>query len=537
MGQAVDFQQKGINMKYCKTSVPKKAFLVYIIWLPVMVLIAMAPASGQSKNSGALFTISKEKLKDKIKGGWAGQTIGVTFGWPTEFVYLGTFIQDYQKIKWHDHYVEEAMDTFPGLFDDIYMDLTFVEVFDRLGLEAPADSFATAYAQAGYELWHANQAGRYNILQGLRPPQSGHWLNNPHADDIDFQIEADFAGLMSPAMPHAASAISDKIGHIMNYGDGWYGGVFVANMYAQAFRSNEVAFVISEALKAIPKQSKFYQCVADVIAWHRQYPSDWKRTWFEIQRKWSEDIGCSFAVFHPLNIDAKLNAAYVVLGLLYGDGDFTKTLEISTRAGQDSDCNPATAAGILGVISGYSNIPAYWLDPVKKAESRKFSYTNLSLSSVYEVGFRHALDNIVRNGGNVAGEQVSIPVQEVEAVRFEESFTGHYPSERLPVGQVSSEKISFDFTGNGFVLTGHVEKTRKEAEDIPVHASLYVDGRLVEEANLPVINSHRRTDLFWRYQLPEGAHRVQIKMTSPHPDYIMKASELITYTSRPNRKQ
>ncbi|MGB7295503.1 MAG: hypothetical protein WBC70_07925 [Candidatus Aminicenantales bacterium] len=52
---------------------------------------------------------------------------------------------------------------------------------------------------------------RYNILNGFAPPQSGHWLNNPHADDIDFQIEADFAGLMSPGMPNSAALICDEV--------------------------------------------------------------------------------------------------------------------------------------------------------------------------------------------------------------------------------------------------------------------------------------------------------------------------------------
>ena len=63
----------------------------------------------------------------------------------------------------------------------------------------------------------------------------GSWKNNPHADCIDYQIESDFAGLMSPGMPNTASEISDKIGHIMNYGDGWYGGVYVGAMYSLAF--------------------------------------------------------------------------------------------------------------------------------------------------------------------------------------------------------------------------------------------------------------------------------------------------------------
>lgn len=64
--------------------------------------------------------------------------------------------------------------------------------------------------------------------------------------------------------------------------------------------------------------------------------------------------------FVPFNIDAVINSAYILIGLLYGEGDFYKTLDISTRCGQDSDCNPASAGGILGTILGYSRIPDYW---------------------------------------------------------------------------------------------------------------------------------------------------------------------------------
>ena len=101
------------------------------------------------------------------------------------------------------------------------------------------------------------------------PPASGHWLNNPHADDIDYQIEADFAGLMTPGMPNTASEISDKIGHIMNYGDGWYGGVYIGAMYSLAFISDDINIVVQEALKTIPENSRFHQCMNDVIQWHR----------------------------------------------------------------------------------------------------------------------------------------------------------------------------------------------------------------------------------------------------------------------------
>src|SRR5438477_12297111 len=97
--------------------------------------------------------ISKEQLKNKIMGGWAGQTIGVTFGGPYEFRFQGTFIGDYQPLIWNDSLVKKNMLDNAGLYDDLYMDLTFVNVFEKYGLDAPIDSFANAFAHAGYMLW------------------------------------------------------------------------------------------------------------------------------------------------------------------------------------------------------------------------------------------------------------------------------------------------------------------------------------------------------------------------------------------------
>src|SRR5436309_1049739 len=211
-----------------------------------IILYLLLVIAGIQLLSAQYVSVAKQTLADKIKGGWAGQTIGVTFGGPYEFRFDGTFIGDYQPLTWYDGYLKKTMINNPGLYDDLYMDLTFVDIFEKYGLDAPVDSFANAFAHAGYMLWHANQAGRYNILNGIKPPQSGYWKNNPHADCIDYQIESDFSGLMSPGMPNAASQISDKIGHIMNYGDGWYGGVFIGAMYTQAFVSNDINHVITE---------------------------------------------------------------------------------------------------------------------------------------------------------------------------------------------------------------------------------------------------------------------------------------------------
>lgn len=476
------------------------------------------------------FSISKEKMLDKIKGGWAGQVIGCTYGGPTEFKYNGTIIQDYVPIPWTDGYIKHWYDNFPGLYDDIYMDLTFVEVFDRLGLDAPVDSFAMAFATAGYSLWHANQAARYNILQGIMPPASGHWLNNPHADDIDYQIEADYAGLMAPGMPNMASEISDKIGHIMNYGDGWYGGVYVGAMYALSFVSDDIEFIVTEALKTIPEESSYYKCMSDVINWHKQYPNDWKQTWFECEKKWSSEIGCPDGVFVPLNIDALINSAYILIGLLYGEGDFYKTLDISTRCGQDSDCNPASAGGILGTIIGYSNIPEYWMKNLKEVEDLNFAYTDISLNRAYKMSFSQALQVVERNGGSISGDDVTIKCQQAVPVRYEKAFENMYPIEKMPVNKHIAALDPISFEGTGIVFKGAVHA---KDDKYVAKVEMYIDGELTETANLPASYTTRRYDLFWKYQLPKGKHTATFKWLNPQNDVSIHFTETVVYSDAP----
>ncbi len=488
------------------------------------------------------FTLSKADLMNKIKGGWAGQVIGCTYGGPTEFNFNGTMIQDYTPIDWNASMMEWWYTNVPGLYDDIYMDLTFVEVFEKEGLDAPASSHAHAFANAEYQLWHANQAARYNILNGIEPPASGHWENNPHADDIDFQIEADFAGLMNPGMINASSEVCDRVGHIMNYGDGWYGGVYVAAMYSLAFYSSDVDFVVREALKTIPEQSEFYQCIDDVIGWHKQYPDDWKSTWFEVQKKWSSDIGCPDGVFEAFNIDAKINAAYIVIGMLYGDGDFGKTIDISTRCGFDSDCNPASAGGILGTMMGYDKIPDFWMQGLDKVEDMDFKYTTISLNDTYDMSYGHALEMIKRNGGSEEGAALSIPMEQPVPVKYEKAFEGHYPIQIIPVlwGESSllaggNLEYEFDFTGKGFVVRGAARKLQGITKDMDLMVEVFIDDELYEEAVMPTSSQNRRHDLTWKYKLTEGEHHVKIVWKNPMEGYKVEVSKVIIYGSEPGK--
>jgi hypothetical protein len=533
-----------------------KVYKISCIFSVLMFLSAIMFVSCEQKAENVVektsTTLSHEALKNKIKGGWAGQTIGVVYGAPVEFKYQGSIIDEYQVIPWHDNYVKYWWDKKPGLFDDIYTDLNFVNVFEQYGLDVSSETIAHHWANTEYHLAHANQASRYNILRGIMPPASGHWLNNPHADDLDFQIEADFIGLMAPGMVNQATEIADRVGHIMNSGDGWYGGVFVSALYSLAFTSNDINYIVEQAIKTIPEGTQFHECITDVIKWHKQYPNDWKATWFEVQKKWNKDVGCPKGVFLSFNIDAKINSAYVTIGLLYGEGNFTKTVDIATRCGQDADCNPATAGGVLGVMLGYDAIPEFWLKPLQEVEELNFETTTMSLSKAYDLSYKHALELIQKAGGTIEGDLVVIPFEAPIPVAFEQNFVNTFPVSRDKIDLSFTDEFTFNFSGNGYILYGNMVKRSKidpdyidriskrlgsevfglaELHDPYVaEVEVYINGVLDETVLLPMKNTARRLEPAWKYQLPEGDYEVTLKWLNNQKDYEIRINDLIVYS-------
>jgi hypothetical protein len=417
------------------------------------------------------------------------------------------------------------------------------------------DTIAQYWAGTAYHLAHANQASRYNILNGIMPPASGYWKNNPHADDLDFQIEADFIGLMAPGMVNSATEIADRVGHIMNSGDGWYGGVFVSALYSLAFISSDVNYIVEEAVKTIPQGTKFHDCLADVVKWHKQYPDDWKAAWFELEKKWNRDVGCPKGTFLSFNIDAKINSAYVAIGLLYGKGDFTRSVDIAARCGQDADCNPATVGGVLGVMTGYDSIPAFWLKPLQEIESLDFEATTMSLAKAYDLSFKHAMEMISREGGSVEGDKIVIPFAAPVPVAFEQNFEKTYPVFRDRFDRSFTDELIYEFTGNGYIFYGNLVKNSKidknyidrvskrvgsevfglaEPDDLYVaELEVYIDGNLDETVKMPMKNTSRRLEPDWRYQLAEGNHTVRLKWINPNPEYEIRINDIMIYSENP----
>jgi len=283
------------------------------------------------------------------------------------------------------------------------------------------------FANSRYPLWHANNAGRTLLRSGIAPPDSGHPQFNNHADDIDYQIEADFAGLIAPGLPNVAIKLGETFGRLMNYGDGLYGGQFVGGMYAEAFFEDDPVKLVNAGLKCIPQKSQYAECIRDVLKWYKQYPDNWEETWQLINKKYHLNpayrrFSCDKGSF---NIDAKINGAYIVMGLLYGERDPDKTIIISTRCGQDSDCNPSSSGGVFFTTIGFEKLP----DKFKSAlnPEGKFSHTPYNFPMLIEVCEKLVRESVVKAGGRIEKDAVGqevfvIPVSKPRPTKLEQCW-------------------------------------------------------------------------------------------------------------------
>ena len=73
-----------------------------LILLTALTAATACTPTAPSIDYGSTFEIDEATLRDKIRGGWAGQTIGGTYGGPTEFKYKGALISDEAPIVWYD---------------------------------------------------------------------------------------------------------------------------------------------------------------------------------------------------------------------------------------------------------------------------------------------------------------------------------------------------------------------------------------------------------------------------------------------------
>ena len=485
--------------------------LLVALWIPAAIALLAAASKTTTK------TISIDELRDKVEGGWAGQMIGVSFGAPTEFRYREKIIEGALP-EWRPERITNSLNQ-----DDLYVDMTFAKVLDDKGLKATTEDFGAMFRDAKYALWHANLASRRALKRGAPASLAGTPKYNAHANDIDFQIEADFIGLMAPALPQSATDIALRAGRVMNYGDGIYGGIFVSCMYSAAFFETDPRKVVEAGLACLPPKSPYALTISDVLSWSKQNP-DWKTTWGLIEKKWNGREPCPEGAMAPFNIDAKLNGAYVALGLLYGAGDFWKTMEISTRSGQDSDCNPSNACGVLGTMLGYKRIPDQWKSGIPAIADQKFRYTDFTFRTIVDSTVKRAVALAESTGGKRNGSTLTVatqpakppnldiwndygaPVERINVENARWKWKGDWKTDKdVKSSAVKDSEATVEFEGTGAILVGPYLPAGGKA-------AVYLDGKLDRTVDVyPDENARKNGESVWHaFRLKPGKHTLRV---------------------------
>lgn len=283
--------------------------------------------------------------RDSVHACWIGKNIGGTMGAP----YEGR--RDMQDIS---GFVTKAGEILPN--DDLDLQLVWLNAAERYGLQHLDsrvlgefwESFITPH-------WNEYGIGKANMKTGLLPPLSGDYQNDWRNSNGAW-IRTEIWASIFPGRPDFAAhyAVEDAcVDH--GTGEGTYAAAFVAAMQSSAFVLKDISLCIEVGLSKIPAECRVAKTVRLAIECHRDGLSleDARN---RVQQS-NADLGSGW-------FEAPSNVAYTVLGLLYGDGDFKKSMIYAINCGDDTDCTGATVGSTLGILGGMNAIPADWRDHI-----------------------------------------------------------------------------------------------------------------------------------------------------------------------------
>eukprot|EP00931_Biecheleriopsis_adriatica_P008623 TRINITY_DN109778_c0_g1_i1.p1 TRINITY_DN109778_c0_g1~~TRINITY_DN109778_c0_g1_i1.p1 ORF type:complete len:505 (-),score=83.88 TRINITY_DN109778_c0_g1_i1:488-2002(-) len=346
------------------------------------------PSAPSSEPQGTYLNISAASLADKLDGFWVGQLVGNFMGLPFEFVYMDepmpllpeTYYDNDSataaglKCNFQDPrgFIPKRFNELQGSYTDDDTDIEFVTLHTVMehGLNVTYAQIARAWQQyvhikvaGGDALWFANKVARENMDKGLLPPATGSQENNQYWWTIDPQLVNEIWSAFYPGMLEKAVDRAQWGAEITSSSWGTHPTRFYAALYSAAFFESNVTKMYDIAMHYIPRESPFLAGLWEVKELHAAHPEDWRTVRQIIKQKY---------LYYPSNCDpeatntsgwnncwvgAMINGLLGAMALLYGEGDFLKTVGIAIAAGFDCDNQAATLAGLLGVVHGGSAIP------------------------------------------------------------------------------------------------------------------------------------------------------------------------------------
>ena len=301
-----------------------------------------------------------EDYKKKVLACWMGKNIGGTLGAPDEWA----------RQKNNIDFYKQKLNGEPIPNDDLDIQLIWLIAIEEQGIDINSAMLGEYFSLYVTPHWNEYGTAKINMKRGLIPPLSG-TMNNYFKHSCGAFIRSEIWACIAPGYPEVAIryALEDaKIDH--GNGEGVYAEIFCTALESAAFVESDINKLIDIGLSYISPECGVSMAVINARN-SFQYGKTWEEARDEMLSKYrgkgrqvsEEDKEKGFED-GILGWDAPSNIGIIVIGLLYGEGDFGKSLCTAVNCGEDTDCTAATIGAILGIICGIDAIPKKWVEPI-----------------------------------------------------------------------------------------------------------------------------------------------------------------------------
>lgn len=309
----------------------------YAALLPVMALFGIR-CTCQIRN------LNEAEFRDKIYACWLGKNIGGTLGMPFEGKTDLNDISFYTNLKTGE----------PAANDDLDLQILWLKALEENNARVNAYRLGQYWLKYVPVDWNEYGVGKANMKMGIMPPLSGEFNNTKWKNSNGAWIRSEIWACLAPGNPMLAARFAWEDACVDHgVAEGTLAEIFTASLESAAFIESDRNKVIDFALSMIPGNSKTAVAIRTATEAGKA-GKDWQTARQEVIRI-TEDLGW---------FQAPRNVAFTLIGLLWGDGDFGKSICIAVNCGDDTDCTGATLGSILGIMGGTKTIPAKWREPI-----------------------------------------------------------------------------------------------------------------------------------------------------------------------------
>lgn len=303
---------------------------------------------------------------ERVYAGWLGKCIGVRFGAPLE---NWTYAEIRDNLGELTSYVREDQNKIFKPDDDTSVPMVLIHALKQYGPNFTAEQAGEIWLnllgdQHGTLWWggygvSTEHTAYLNLAAGIPAPRSGSIAQNGAAlaEQIGGQIFSDIWGWVAPNDPAKAADFAAKASSVSHDGDGIHGGRFIAALVSAAFSERDPRKLIEIGLQHVPSDSEFTRVTRAMLDFHQQHPDNWHEAYAYLNANFGYNR-------YPGVVHIIPNAGVVAMGLLYGAGDFSRSIQITNMAGWDTDCNVGNVGAIMGTAVGLAGIAEHWREPM-----------------------------------------------------------------------------------------------------------------------------------------------------------------------------